>query len=72
MRLLMETDTGVLVSDGHGWREPHEGEFVSVDGGNFLSLNGERAAIAWLKGAFAGSAVTAVVVAMAFYVWVRG
>lgn len=64
-RLIRETDTGILVSDGAGWRAPYPDEFVAVDGGsNWLDLNGERAAIAWLKGIGVGVLVTLAVVAV--------
>lgn len=70
MRLIQETESGLMVSDGTGWRAPHPGEFVAMDGGqNYWDLNGERAAVAWLKGAFVGSAVTAVMLSVALAVW---
>jgi hypothetical protein len=55
LRLIAETESGIQVSDGAGWRSPYPGEFVAVDGGsNFLELNGETAAVAWWKGLGAG------------------
>lgn len=64
LRLIRETETGIEVSDGAGWREPYPGEFVAMPGGNFLDLNGERAAIAWLKGIAAGVLVALAAVAV--------
>lgn len=64
MRLIAETDTGIQVSDGAGWRDPFPGEFIAVDGGsNFLELNGETAAVAWWRGMGVGLMLGAGVVA---------
>lgn len=64
MRLIQETADGIMVSDGHGWREPEPNEFVPVQGGNYLDLNGERAAVAWWKGVAAGGLTVLAVVAI--------
>jgi len=65
MRLIAETETGIQVSDGTGWRDPMPGEFIALDdGSNFLSLNGESAAVAWWKGFGAGIGVTLVTLAI--------
>jgi hypothetical protein len=65
MRLICETESGIQVSDGHGWRAPYPGEFVAVDGqSNFLELNGESAAVAWWRGLGAGLLIGAGAVAV--------
>lgn len=65
MRLIAETETGIQVSDGAGWRDPMPGEFLAMDdGSNFLALNAESAAVAWWKGFGAGIGVALVTLAV--------
>ncbi len=65
MRLIMETEAGVQVSEGAGWRDPEPGEFLAMDdGSNFLALNAESVAVAWWKGFGAGIAVALVSLAV--------
>jgi hypothetical protein len=47
---LMITESGIRVLDKDGWRAPVNGEVIPTGDGNYLQVNGEDSAVAFMKG----------------------